>query len=96
MESVKINVNKSIDGYTFSMTPSTRSEIKSEFPDAMPANSIFVAYDTKSDFQLYVGNLESYIFPALVGLSIEKLKKKIKSVVFIDPVENKELQKFAL
>jgi hypothetical protein len=53
MKAIKISVNKQMDGYTFSIAPSARLLIKSWFPDAHPANNIFVAYDTKSDFELY-------------------------------------------
>ena len=45
MKAIKISVNKQMDGYTFSIAPSARLLIKSWFPDAHPANNIFVAYD---------------------------------------------------
>jgi hypothetical protein len=62
MNAIKINVNKQMDGYSFSITPSIRNLIKKLFPNANPANNIFVGYDTKSDFEIYVGRLESYIY----------------------------------
>ena len=55
MEAIKISVNKQMDGYTFSITPSIRELIKSWFPNAHPANYIFVGFDTKSDFEVYSG-----------------------------------------
>jgi len=64
MEAIKISVNKQMDGYTFSITPSLRKMIKNWFPDSHPANNIFVTYDTKSDFEVYYGKLETYIYPA--------------------------------
>jgi len=64
MEAIKISVNKQMDGYTFSITPSPRKMIKNWFPDSHPANNIFVTYDTKSDFEVYYGKLETYIYPA--------------------------------
>ena len=74
-----------MDGYTFSIGPSVRALIKSWFPDAHPANNIFVSYDTKSDFEVYYGKLETYIYPALLGISIESdLNKKINEISFID------------
>lgn len=85
METIKINVNKQIDGYTFSITPSIRQLIKSWFPNSHPANNIFVAYDTKSDFEVYFVNLESYIYPALLGVDNQtELDKKVNEILFVD------------
>ena len=85
MEAIRINVNKQMDGYTFSIAPSIRQLIKSWFPNAHPANNIFVAYDIKSDFEVYYGKLESYIYPALLGVDNQNdLNKKISEILFID------------
>lgn len=74
-----------MDGYTFSIGPSVRKLIKSWFPDAHPANNIFVSYDAKSDFEVYYGKLESYIYPALLGLNKQSdLNRKINEISFID------------
>lgn len=83
MSAIKINVNRQMDGYTFSITPSIREKIKQLIPNAHPANNIYVAYDTKSDFDLYIGNLEHYIFPVLFGVDSNDLKK-IKQIEFVD------------
>lgn len=72
MNAIRINVNKQMDGYSFSITPSIRDFIKKLFPNAHPANNIFVAYDTRSDFEIYYGKLENYIFSALLGVDSEK------------------------
>ncbi len=72
-----------MDGYTFSVTPSIRQHIKQLFPNAHPANNIFIAYDTKSDFELNIGKLENYIFPALLGIDNNDLKK-IKQIELVD------------
>ena len=84
MNAIRINVNKQIDGYSFSITPSIRELIKQLFPNAHPANNIFVGYDTKSDFEVYVGKLENYIYPALLGVSEESDLKKLDEIHFID------------
>lgn len=92
MESIKISVNKQMDGYTFSIAPSIRQLIKSWFPDAHPANTIFVNYDIKSDFELHYGNLERYIYPALLGIDNQKeLNQKIDEIQFIDTQTGKLL-----
>ena len=84
MNSILINVNKQMDGYTFSITPSIREFIRKLFPGAHPANNIFVAYDTKSNFELYYGKLESYIPPALLGIDDPNDLKRIQEIQFID------------
>lgn len=85
MEAIRINVNKQMDGYTFSIAPSIRQLIKSWFPNSHPANNIFVSYDTQSDFELYYGKLESYIYPALLGIDNQSdLNKKVNEILFID------------
>ncbi len=92
MEAIKINVNRQIDGYTFSITPSIRQMIKNWFPNSHPANNIFVAYDTKSDFEIYYGKLETYIYPALLGVDNQnELRKKVNEIQFIDTQTGKVL-----
>jgi hypothetical protein len=94
MEAITINVNKQMDGYTFSIAPSIRQMIKGWFPDAHPANNIFVAYDTKSNFEAYYGTLESHIYPALLGVdSNTDLRKKVDEILFIDSQTGKVLHR---
>src|SRR5690242_3248319 len=96
MEAIRIQVNKQMDGYTFSISPSIRELIKTWFPNAHPANNIFVAYDTKSDFEVYYGNLETHIYPALLGVENQSdLRKKVNEILFIDTQTGKVLHKIA-
>jgi hypothetical protein len=85
MEAIKISVTKQIDGITFSIAPSVRKMIKGWFPNSHPANNIFVAYDTKSDFEVYYRKLEAYIYPALLGVdNQDELQEKLDEIQFID------------
>ncbi len=84
MDAIKINVNKQMDGYSFSITPSIREIIKNLIPNAHPANNIFVGYDIKSDFENYYSKLENYIFPALLGIDDNSDLKKIDEIQFVD------------
>jgi len=83
MKAIKINVNKQMDGYTFSISPSIREQIKELIPNAHPANNIYIAYDTKSNFELYIDNIESHIFPVLLGIANKDLKK-IEQIELVD------------
>jgi hypothetical protein len=97
MEAIKISVYKEIDGYSFSIAPSLRQLIKSWFPNSNPANNIFVAYDTKSDFEVYYDRLERYIYPALLGVDDKTdLNKKVNEILFIDTQTGSILHKFPL
>ncbi|AEI48304.1 MULTISPECIES: hypothetical protein [Runella] len=82
METIKVNVNKTMDGYTFSILPSLRDLIKRTVPGAMPVNSIFVSYDVKSNFEAYFGNLQKHILPALLGMDYEQVQNQ--NIQFID------------
>ena len=73
-----------MDGYSFSITPSIRETIKRLLPNAYPANIIFVGYDTKSNFEGYVGKLEQYIYPALLGIGSNNDLKQLDEIQFID------------
>jgi hypothetical protein len=84
MDTIKINVNEQMDGYSFSIAPSIRDFIKKLFPNAHPANNIFVGYDTKSDFPAHLGKLESHIYPALLGVENEHDLNGFAEIQFID------------
>jgi hypothetical protein len=86
MEAIKINVNKQLDGFNFSIAPSIREMIRRLFPNARPANNIFVRYDIKSDFENNYSKIEAFIYPALLGVENQSdLKQKFKEILFVDP-----------
>ena len=81
-----------MNGYAFSITPSIRDAIKSLFPGAHPANGIFVSYDIKSDFEPQYHKLETYIYPALLGIdNIADLEKKVNEIQFVDTQTGKTI-----
>lgn len=85
MEAIKINVNKQLDGFNFSIAPSIRELIRALFPNARPANNIFVGYDITSDFESNYSKIEPFIYPALLGVEKQsELKKKFKEITFVD------------
>lgn len=93
MSAIQINVSRSMNGITYSLTPSIRSLIKRLFPKALPANTIFVAYDVKSDFQKQYGEVSEHIYPALFGVAEgSELKKKIDEVEFVDTATGKVIR----
>jgi hypothetical protein len=84
MNAIRINVNRQMDGYAFSTTPSSRDLIRRLSPNAHPANIIFVGYDTRSNFEMYISKLEDYIYPALLGMDNESDLEKLDEIQFVD------------
>lgn len=85
-----------MDGHSFSITPSIRDLIKRLFPNAHPANNIFVGYDTKSDFDVHVDKLENSTYPALLGVDNENDLHKLDEIQFIDTQTGTLLHKVIL
>ena len=48
------------------------------------ANGRLIPHLTKSDFEIYVGTLESYIYPALLGVHNDSDLDKLDEILFID------------
>jgi hypothetical protein len=93
MDSIKIGVYKEMDGYNFSIGPSIRDLIRKTFPNAFPANNVFVGYDTKSGFEKNFENIESYVYKALLGIRSDSDFEKIDSIEFVDSVTGKTMLK---
>ncbi|MBS1514344.1 MAG: hypothetical protein JSS63_04905 [Bacteroidetes bacterium] len=93
IDKVQILVYSQLDGYTFSLLPSTRKQIKKEFPNAFPASNLNISFDDYNDFRVNKGNLEDHIYPIILGVSEQDLKTKFKEIIFIDPRTNKTLHK---
>jgi len=72
-ESLKIIVTQDLEGYTLSLTPSSKEIILSKFKEARPVRSVFVGYDVKQSFQMIHGKLNQHIIPALTDLTREQL-----------------------
>ena len=84
MNTIKIKVNQQMDGYTFSIGPTMRELVKSLFPNAHPASRIFVGYDIKSDFSIFLNKLENYIYPALLGIDNDNDLDNLGEIQFVD------------
>ena len=83
MEKLRIYYRFKGNGIVFISGASDYDNLKSTFPDAQPAKSVFVEYDWRSDFKNYHAQLENYIFPALAGFPKSENLKNIKQVDFI-------------
>jgi hypothetical protein len=87
MKTIKINVSKQRDGYTFWTLPSTRELVKSLSPNSNPANIICVEYDINTDFDFSYG-----IYSALLGINNQSdLVGKVNEIQFINTQTGKVL-----
>ena len=85
MDTIKINVTKSMEGFIYVILPSMRSFIKSLNPNFRPARKISVKYDTKSDFKEYNGKIANWIYPILLGVDDPNdLKGKVSEITFVN------------
>lgn len=82
MEKLTIRYGYKGNGVGFEIKYRDLITLKALFPDAQPAEGIFVEYGMKSGFENYRPQLENYIFPALVGFLNPEDLKKIKTVEF--------------
>lgn len=84
MNAIRIIVYKEMDGFTFSILPSVRDFIKNLFPGSHPANRVFIGYDMTSGFDILQSGIEKQIYPTLLGVDKEQLKKQIDKIEFIN------------
>ena len=91
-EPLKVIVSQDLDGYTFSLTPSSKEIILSKFKDARPVRNVSVGHDVKQSFEMMYGKIEKYILPALTDLSEGQLEQ-IGEIQLIDPSTNEVIKR---
>ena len=88
MDKIIIEVGVQLDGYTFRLSPRARAKLERESPNLPPPTSLFVGFDTRSDFEKIHGPMWQQIVSILTGISEDKLKK-IGDYEFVDPLTNR-------
>ncbi len=63
----KNNVNKQMDGYSFSISPSIREIINRHIPNAHPVNNIFVVMMQKVNLKYIIANYISLPYQVLTA-----------------------------
>ena len=71
------------NGIKFNLATKDYKTIKVLFPNAQPAEGVFVEYDFRTNFAEYHPQLERYVFPTLIGTPNDTDLKKIERVEFI-------------
>ncbi len=97
MDTLKIEVSKQMDGFVFGLDPRVQRELSIAFPLLKPLKSIFVSYDTKSDWTNLYARLQKHIFPALVGIDdATDWHGKIREVRFVEAVTDRSIHTFEI
>ena len=91
MEPLVIQIGRQRDGCTYQLHPSSRARLRKEFPDVRPVPSVFIGYDTKSDFEALHGPLWKQIATMLTGLSWERIET-LGGIQIYDPVQETEVE----
>ena len=86
MEPLIIQIGRQRDGCTYQLHPSSRVQLKKTFPDTRPVPSVFIGYDTQSDFEVLHGPLWKQVATMLTGLSWKRIED-LGGIKIYDPVQ---------
>ena len=75
MSTIVINIGRQSDGCTYQLNPRSRVEIQSQFPGVHPAPTVFVGYESQSDFEQIHGPMWKQVAMMLTGLSWEQIEE---------------------
>ena len=80
-------IHRSTDrsGATYALSPATEARIRRAFPAAHIPPRVFVAHETKADYEAIHGSIRRQIVQLLTGLDEERLSS-LGPVSFRDPV----------
>jgi len=89
-EAIVIYQSTDREGSTFSLSPDARRSLQQRFGDKLHfAPRIFIAHETRGDFQRLHGSLAKQLVALLTGLGDEHVARV--SVEFRDPVTGRAL-----
>ena len=71
---IQINMGIQGDGTTFRLAPGTKEQIQREFPNAEPAGSVYVSYDTDQNAQQHHGSMWKQLILLLTSLTREQIE----------------------
>lgn len=79
------------EGQTFALKPASRQFLRQQFGESVHSSPrVFIAHETKADFDEWHGNFAEQVIQVLTGVSSERLKG-IGGVVFRDPVTESDI-----
>ena len=84
MPQIKIYVNQQLDGCTYRLDPKSRGLLRGRESHTEPVTSVFISYDTKTQFEWTHGSVWRHVAELLTGLTTEQLEA-LGPVVFVEP-----------
>lgn len=79
------------DGETFAIDPLCRERLRERFGDVFRSRQrVFIAHETRADYEHVHGQIVPQIVVLLTGLSEERLNE-VGPVIFVDAVTEREL-----
>jgi hypothetical protein len=90
-------IYRSVDreGATFALDPRSRDRINERFAEGAHVRSrVFIAHETREDYESLRGDLGEHITILLTGLAPSRLQE-LGGVVFMDPVTESEVRRSA-
>ena len=87
---VEIDVGRQRDGWTFQLSPKAKQILRGKVPEPVLKTSVFVGYDTKSDFEFFHGPVWEHVAMLLTRLSPDQLAQ-LGGYFFVDRSGNDEI-----
>lgn len=72
---IVITIGRQRDGTTYRLHPSSKARVQAQYPTVHPAPSVFVGYDTQSDFQRIHGPMWKQVAMLLTGLGAQQMRE---------------------
>jgi hypothetical protein len=91
---VEIQVGRQSNGWTFALHPLSRQMVQQVFPGSCRVPSMFIASETRPDFQTTTGalsDLSEQVAVILTGVGLDQLKEHFGGYRVYDPLAKKEL-----
>ncbi len=87
---VEIDVGRQRNGLTFQLSPHAKEILRGKVPEPVLNTSVFVSYDTKSDFEFFHGPVWEHVALLLTRLSPDQLAQ-LGGFVFVDRSRDDEI-----
>lgn len=90
MSGIVVEIGKQMNGATFQLSPQTRVALAETTGRQLPTSSVFVSYDTKSNFEAMHGPFWSHIVALLTGMSDDQIRR-LGGFSVVSPTDNEVL-----
>ena len=90
MSAIVVEIGKQMNGATFQLSPQTRVALAAQTGKQLPASSVFVSYDPRSNSEAKNGPFWSHIVALLTGMSEAQIRK-LGGFSVVSPTDNEVL-----